>query len=49
VIPLVIFVGERAKMGRFRPATWVLALAWLTAGVIVILNIKLLIDTMSSL
>jgi manganese transport protein len=49
VIPLVIFVGERAKMGRFRPATWVLALAWLTAGVIVILNIKLLIDTVTGL
>jgi manganese transport protein len=44
VIPLVMFVGERKKMGRFKPATWVLALAWITASIIVVLNIKLLFD-----
>jgi manganese transport protein len=44
VIPLVMFVAERKKMGRFRPATWVLALAWITASIIVILNVKYLWD-----
>ena len=44
VIPLVMFVGERRKMGRFVPARWVLALAWVTAGVIVTLNLKFLWD-----
>jgi len=42
VIPLVMFVGERKKMGRFRPATWILLLAWITAGIIVALNLKYL-------
>jgi manganese transport protein len=38
VIPLVQFTGERAKMGRFTNPGWVAALAWLTAGVLVVLN-----------
>jgi manganese transport protein len=44
VIPLIWFVGERKKMGRFRPAPWILALAWITAAIIVTLNIKYLWD-----
>lgn len=42
VIPLVMFVGDRRKMGRFRPATWVLTLAWTTAATIVVLNVWML-------
>jgi manganese transport protein len=45
VIPLVMFVSNRAKMGVFtisKPVAW---LAWLVAGIIVILNFKLLFDT----
>jgi manganese transport protein len=45
VIPLVMFVSNRAKMGVFtisKPVAW---LAWLVAGIIVILNLKLLFDT----
>ncbi len=44
VIPLLMFVGEKKKMGRFRPAMWVMILAWLTAAIIVTLNIKYLWD-----
>lgn len=45
VIPLVRFVSDREKMGRFaisRPVAWI---SWLVAGLIVILNMKLLFDT----
>ena len=45
VVPLVIFTADRRKMGEYRPATWVLALAWITAGIIIVLNVKMLIDT----
>ena len=45
VIPLVLFVSDRSKMGVFtisKPIAW---LAWLVTGIIVILNLKLLFDT----
>ncbi len=45
VIPLVRFVSDRRKMGQFVIPTAVAAIAWLVAGVIVILNLKLLFDT----
>ncbi|MBA3721641.1 MAG: Nramp family divalent metal transporter [Parachlamydiaceae bacterium] len=44
VIPLVIFTGDRKKMGEFVNSLWIKWLAWLGAGLIVILNIKYLID-----
>jgi len=46
VIPLVRFVSDRRKMGKFVIPVWVAALAWIVAGVIVILNVKLLVDTL---
>ena len=46
VIPLVRFVSDRRKMGQFAIPTAVAAIAWLVAGVIVILNVKLLFDTL---
>ena len=46
VIPLVRFVSDRRKMGEFVIPTAVAAIAWLVAGVIVILNLKLLFDTL---
>jgi manganese transport protein len=49
VIPLLMFTGERAKMGPFVPSRWLMALAWLTAAIIVILNVKLLWDTFGQL
>ncbi|MEI9967114.1 MAG: divalent metal cation transporter [Terracidiphilus sp.] len=45
VIPLVIFTGDRAKMGEFANGRWLQGLAWLTAAVIVVLNVWLLVET----
>lgn len=47
VIPLVMFVSNRNKMGAFAIARPVAVLAWIVAGIILILNIKLLVDTIS--
>jgi manganese transport protein len=43
VIPLIQFTSSRRKMGEFVNPPWVQILAWLTAGLIVVLNAKLLI------
>ena len=48
VIPLVQFVSDRKKMGSFAIRR-LAALAWLVAGLIVALNLKLLFDTLSAL
>ena len=45
VIPLVRFVSDREKMGVIVIPRWVAVLAWIVAGIIVVLNIKLLFDT----
>jgi manganese transport protein len=47
VIPLVRFVSDRRKMGEFAISPIWAATAWLIAGVIVILNVKLLFDTIA--
>lgn len=47
VIPLVRFVTDRSKMGRFTISRPVAMLAWAVAGIIVVLNVKLLADTLS--
>src|SRR6058998_275837 len=44
VFPLVRFTSERAKMGEFVSPLWIKILAWLTAGIIVLLNVKYLFD-----
>src|SRR6266540_738254 len=44
VIPLVMFTSNRAKMGQFASRLWIKILAWLTAGIIVLLNLKYLFD-----
>jgi manganese transport protein len=46
VIPLVRFVSDRRKMGKFVIPVWVAAIAWIVAGIIVVLNLKLLADTL---
>src|SRR3981189_3059150 len=46
VIPLVRFVSDRRKMGHFVISRPVAAAAWIVAGIIVILNVKLLCDTL---
>ena len=44
VIPLLLFTGSRAKMGAFVNPLWIQLLAWSTAAIIVVLNVKLLFD-----
>lgn len=44
VIPLILFTSSRAKMGEFVIPLWMKILAWLTAGIIVTLNVKYLAD-----
>ena len=45
VIPLVMFVSSKEKMGSFSISKPVAGLAWLVAGIIVVLNVKLLVET----
>jgi manganese transport protein len=47
VIPLVQFASDREKMGSFAIPRPVAVLAWIVAGIILILNIKLLVDAVS--
>jgi manganese transport protein len=44
VIPLLLFTDNRAKMGTFANPLWIKVLAWVSAAIIVILNVKLLFD-----
>jgi manganese transport protein len=46
VIPLVRFVSDRRKMGSFAISRPVAVTAWIVAGIIVVLNVKLLFDTL---
>ncbi|VXA97461.1 Divalent metal cation transporter MntH [Burkholderia sp. 8Y] len=48
VVPLVRFVSDREKMGAFVIGRWLAVVAWLVAGAIVVLNVKLLADTLLS-
>jgi manganese transport protein len=45
VVPLVMFTGDRKKMGEFVNARWLQALAWFTAALIAGLNVWLLVET----
>ena len=45
VVPLIMFTSDRKKMGEFASPMWVKILAWLTAAIIIVLNVKLLCDT----
>lgn len=47
VIPLVQFVSDRKKMGSFAIARGVALLAWVVAALILVLNFKLLYDTIA--
>jgi manganese transport protein len=47
VIPLVRFVSDRRKMGDFVIPRFVTVAAWIVAGIIVTLNVKLLFDTIT--
>jgi manganese transport protein len=45
VWPLLRFTDEKAKMGEFVNRLWLKILGWTTAGIIIVLNVKLLFDT----
>jgi manganese transport protein len=45
VWPLMRFTDERAKMGQFANPWWIRLLGWITTVIIIVLNVKLLIDT----
>ena len=45
VWPLLRFTDEKAKMGEFANKRWLKILGWATAGIIIVLNVKLLFDT----
>jgi manganese transport protein len=47
VIPLVRFVSDKAKMGALVAPRWLIALAWVIAAIILVLNVKLLVDTVA--
>ena len=44
VIPLILFTSDRRKMGQFVSPVWMKILAWTTASIIVVLNVKYLLD-----
>ncbi len=45
VVPLVLFTGDRKRMGEFVNARWLQGLAWFTAVLIAGLNVWLLVET----
>jgi manganese transport protein len=47
VVPLVLFTGDKKKMGEFANRTWLTITAWLVTGIIVALNAYLLWDKLS--
>lgn len=47
IIPLIHFVSDKEKMGVFAISNFVKLLAWVSAAIIVGLNIKLVIETLS--
>ncbi len=44
IVPLVLFTSDRRKMGEFVNSRWLTDLAWITTLVIVLLNLKFLVD-----
>jgi manganese transport protein len=47
VIPLIHFVSDKKKMGQFAIGLFTKVIAWLIAGIIVVLNIKLVFNELT--
>jgi manganese transport protein len=47
VVPLMMFVGDRVKMGVFVVPAWARVVGWAMAALIVVLNLKLLWDAVA--
>lgn len=45
VVPLVMFTGNKTKMGQFVNKPWLKVLAWAISGIIIVLNLYLLKET----
>jgi manganese transport protein len=45
VWPLMRFTDEKGKMGEFANRLWLKIVGWTVAGIIIVLNVKLLFDT----
>ena len=48
IVPLIQAVVDKRRMGEFSIRPWLQALAWIVAGVIVVLNAKLIIDQIAT-
>jgi len=48
IIPLIHAVADKRRMGNFTIRPWIQGLAWLVAGIIVVLNIALIVDQLST-
>ncbi|WP_410220672.1 Nramp family divalent metal transporter [Pedobacter sp.] len=48
IIPLIHFTSDKKEMKEFAIKTWVKILAWISALVIVVLNIKLVVEEIST-
>jgi len=46
VVPLVQFVSDRRKMGNLVISRWLAIVAWIVTAAIIVLNLKLLYDTL---
>ncbi|MNZ50652.1 Divalent metal cation transporter MntH [compost metagenome] len=49
VIPLIKFTSSKSKMGEFANKPWLKGLSWVIAGIIVLLNVYLLVQTIRTL
>ena len=49
VIPLIHFVSDKEKMGKFAIGFWSKAASWIAAAIIITLNVKLVLNEISSL
>src|SRR3984893_8773493 len=47
IIPLIHFTSDRRRMGDFANKGWVVVLSWITAGVVLVLNVWLLAQGIS--
>ena len=47
IIPLIHFTSDAGKMGAFANRSWIKCFAWITALIIVALNLKLVFDELS--
>lgn len=45
-IPMIHFVADRKRMGEFTIGRWLQILAWIVTGIIVILNVDLVFETL---